>query len=184
MLNTKYLYLFFAIIFAMLTSCVNDPAKVNLITKKNNLPILTEKNVDAIYSDSAKLKFHFTAAQVDEYEGIDSYQEMPKGVKVEIYNDSGIIETKLTSNYAIRKIKENKMVAKNDVVVVNSKGEKLNTELLTWDGAKRRIKTDAFIKITTSDQIIYGTGLDSDERFEEYEIKNISGTILLKDLPK
>lgn len=50
--------------------------------------------------------------------------------------------------------------------------------------SKRRIKTDAFIKITTSDQIIYGTGLDSDERFEEYEIKNISGTILLKDLPK
>lgn len=71
---------------------------------------------------------------------------MPKGVKVEIYNDSGIIETKLTSNYAIRKIKENKMVAKNDVVVVNSKGEKLNTELLTWDGAKEELKQTLLLK--------------------------------------
>ncbi|HET6990457.1 MAG TPA: LPS export ABC transporter periplasmic protein LptC [Bacteroidia bacterium] len=186
MLNIKQFFLFVAVLFAITPACVNDPAKVNSITRKNKLPLLTEHGVDAIYTDSAQLKFHITAPQVDEYEGVDDYEEMPKGVKVEIYNDSGAVDSYLTANYAIRKTKENKMEAKNNVVVVNTKGERLNTEDLIWDGTKRRIHTDAHVTITTKDQIIYGTGLDSDERFEEYEIKNISGQINLndKDSPK
>jgi hypothetical protein len=37
------------------------------------------------------------------------------------------------------------------------------------------------VKITTEDQILMGNGLESDETFSEYEIKNLTGTILLKD---
>jgi LPS export ABC transporter protein LptC len=181
MLNTRHFLFFAAVFFAFVTACVNDPAKVNSITGKNKLPLVTEHGVDALYTDSAKLKFHITAPQMDEYEGLDPYEEMIKGVKVEIYNDSGSVDSYLTANYAIRRKKENTMEAKNNVVVVNTKGEKLNTEDLIWDGSKRRIHTDARVTITTKDQIIYGTGLDSDERFEEYEIKNISGQFKLKD---
>lgn len=184
MIHTRTFLFFCAIAIVIVPGCVNDPAKVNSITRKNKLPVLTEHNVDALYSDSAKLKFHITAPQVDEYEGLSPYQEMMKGVKLEIYNDSGKVDSYLTANYAIRKTKENIMEAKNNVVVINTKGEKLNTEDLIWDGTKRRIHTDAYVTITTKEQVIYGTGLDSDERFEEYEIKNIRGTILIKDLPK
>jgi LPS export ABC transporter protein LptC len=172
---------FIAIFFA---SCVNDPAKVNSFSKNAKVPLLTEHDVDVLYSDSAKLKVHLTAPLMEEFGGIDPYEEMSKGVKVEFYNDSEIVNSFLTANYAINRKKKNIMEAKNDVVVVNTKGEQLNTERLIWDGSKRRIHTDAFVKITTKDQVITGTGLDSDERFEDYEIKNISGTINLKDVPK
>lgn len=184
MIRNITVFLFAFLIVVIIPSCVNDPAEVNSITQKSKLPTISQHNVDLRYTDSAKLKIHMTAPQFDEYEGINPYEEMAKGVKVEFFGDSEKVDSYLTANYAIRKKREKIMEAKNDVVVVNSKGEKLNTEHLIWDENKRRIRTDAFVRITTADQVITGTGLDSDERFEEYEIKNITGTILLKDEPK
>jgi LPS export ABC transporter protein LptC len=122
-----------------------------------------------------------TAPVMEEFGGINPYEEMPKGVKVEFYDDQKTVNSSLTSNYAINRKREQIMEAKNDVVVVNVKGERLNTEHLIWDGKKRRIRTEAFVTITTKDQVITGTGLESDELFQEYEIKNISGIITLKD---
>lgn len=176
--------IFIFLLALSLTSCVNDPAVVNSFSKNAKIPLQTVNDVDLLYSDSAELKVHMTAPVMEEFGGVNPYEEMPKGVKVEFYNDSQTVNSYLTSNYAINKKHEQIMEAKNDVVVVNIKGEKLNTEHLIWDGKKRRIHTDAFVKITTKDQVIMGTGLDSDERFEEYEIKNITGTFLLKDGPK
>jgi LPS export ABC transporter protein LptC len=168
----------------VISSCVNDPEKVKSITHKNTLPVQAGKGIDLLYSDSARLKIHLTAPEVNEYTGNDPYTEMPKGVKVEFYDSVGKVETSLTANYAIRKERNQMMEAKNDVVLVNTKGETLNTEHLIWDGNKRRISTKAAVKITTKDQIIMGTGLESDEMFNDYEIKNITGTFMLKDEDK
>ncbi len=172
-----------AFFLAMFPACVNDPVKVNSLTKKNNLPIEATHNIDVLYTDSALLKIHLTAPELDEYEGNNPYTEMKHGVKVEFFTDSGTVDSYLTADYAIRKTREQKTEAKSHVVVVNIKGEKLNTEDLIWDETKHRIHTDAFVRITTADQIIEGTGLDSDETFTDYQIKNISGTFynVLKD---
>lgn len=82
-------FLFLAFFVSIIIpSCVNDPAEVNSITRKNSLPVISQKNVDLLYTDSAKLKVHMTAPQFDEYDGINPYEEMPKGVKVEFFGDS------------------------------------------------------------------------------------------------
>lgn len=163
-------------------SCVNDPAKVNSFSKNAKVPLQTINDVDLLYTDSAKLKLHVTAPVMEEFGGVNPYEEMAKGVKVEFFDSEEKVSSYLTSNYAINKKREQIMEAKNNVVVVNVKGEMLKTEHLIWDGKKRRIHTDAFVTITTKDQVLTGTGLDADEQFENYEIKNPVGTILLKDL--
>lgn len=168
---------------ALISSCANDPAKVKSFTQSKKLPLQTAHDVDVLYSDSARLKIHLTAPQVDDYMGQETYTEMPKGVKVEFFNDSGKLDSYLTSNYAIRNQRQNMMEARNNVVVVNNRGERLNTEDLIWDGTKRRIHTDAYVTITTADQVIYGTGLESDEMFTDYEIKNVKGKVRLKEGP-
>jgi LPS export ABC transporter protein LptC len=177
-----FLVMLFSLACALF-ACVNekDAEKAKAMNKRENLPIQTGKDIDVIYTDSAKLKVHLTAPQVDEYEGKNPYTVMVKGIKVQFFDDSMKINTQLTSNFAMRKQRERIMEAKNDVVVVNAKGERLNTEHLIWDEESRRIRTEAFIKITTADQVIFGEGLDSDESFTDYEIKNITGTIMLKD---
>ncbi|MCX6311226.1 MAG: LPS export ABC transporter periplasmic protein LptC [Bacteroidetes bacterium] len=184
MLHTKHFLFFASVLLLMSAACVNDPAKVNSITKKENLPLLTEHNVDAIYSDSAKIKFHITAPELNEFEGPSPYEEMPKGIKVEFYNDSGKIDGYLSSNYAVYKKTEQIMEAKGKVVFVNTKGEKLETEHLIWEQAKKRIHTDAYVTITTGSQIIYGDGLESDELFEDYTITHPRGIIALPDVDK
>lgn len=68
------------------------------------------------------------------------------------------------------------MEVKNDVVVVNEKGERLNTEHLIWDEKTRRIYTDVFVKITTPDKVFYGDGLDADDSFMKWVIKKPRGT--------
>jgi len=71
------------------------------------------------------------------------------------------------------------MEAKNNVIVTNIKGEILNTEHLIWDQNKKIIYSDVFVKITTPTQILFGKGLESDERFENWKIKNPTGNIFI-----
>jgi LPS export ABC transporter protein LptC len=102
---------------------------------------------------------------------------MPEGVKVQIFDEQMVVTSMLTSNYAIDSTYANKMEAHEDVVVVNEKGERLNTEKLYWDRNTEQITSDVFVKITTEDQVIQGTGLISNQDFTEYRILNITGII-------
>lgn len=179
-MSTRLILPLFLCVF-LFSNCKTDPEKVKAITRKDNLPLQTAHDIDVVYTDSAKIKIHLTAPQVEEFTGQNQHTVMSKGVRVEFFEDDGKVDSYLTANYAIRREREQLMEAKYDVVVINTKGEKLNTEHLIWDGVKRRIYTEAAVKITTADQIIMGTGLESDEMFNNYEIKNITGTFLLKD---
>jgi LPS export ABC transporter protein LptC len=73
------------------------------------------------------------------------------------------------------------MEARYAVEVINKNGEKLETEKLIWDEANKKIYTDAFVKITTPNQVISGKGLESNQDFTKYEIKKITGIINIKN---
>lgn len=171
-------YLFFICsLMLALASCENDPEEVNLVGAVANGPVQSGKDVELIYSDSARIKVKLFAPQLDKYEGDNPRNELPQGVKVEFYDDRMQVKTKLTANYGIQYEREKKVEVKNDVVVVNEKKEQLNTEHLIWDEQTRKIYTDAFVKITTANEVIFGEGLEATEDFSYYEIKNIKGTI-------
>ncbi len=164
----------------LFSACENDIEEVNLITSYKKLPAESGKNVLIIYSDSARIKMKLKAEQLDHYDGENAYVEFPKGINVFFYNDKNKLESNLKANYAIRYEKSNMMEAKNNVVVINDKGEKLNTEHLFWDEKKELIYSDVFVKITTKDEIIMGEGLESNQNFSKYKFKKIKGTINVK----
>jgi hypothetical protein len=41
--------------------------------------------------------------------------------------------------------------------------------------------TDEFVKITQIDKIVQGKGMESDEVFDNWVIRNVTGTIYVKD---
>ena len=43
------------------------------------------------------------------------------------------------------------------------------------------IDMDDFVKITTKDQVIWGDGMEADQDFSEYNIKNVKGEIDIKE---
>ena len=168
------------------SSCENDIAVVNTITSvsQKNLPIQSDKNVVIMYSDSAKVKAKLTAPKLDRYAGTKPYMELPKGMEIIFYDEHHKEQTKLTADYGIGFDNGNgmeHMEAKRNVVVINQKGDTLNTEHLVWNAVTRKIFTDEFVKIKTKDETIWGDGLTANQDFSDYEIKNVKGQIITKE---
>ncbi|MEP7170002.1 MAG: LPS export ABC transporter periplasmic protein LptC [Bacteroidota bacterium] len=174
--NQKAFYAL-ALIAVIFYSCVNDKSKVDLVTKKINLPVETATDISVLYSDSAKVKAKLTAPLMNHFTAPKSYFEMPKGVDLKFYDDTLNVISTLTANYAINREEENIMEARNNVVVVNKKGEMLNTEHLIWNQKTKKIYSNEFAKITTKDEIIYGNGFEANEDFTKYKINKVKGTL-------
>ncbi len=159
-----------------LASCENDMKTVNDVTTKTELPIRVAHNSVILYSDSAHVRVKLKAALLNQYIGENPRIVMPRGVDVRFYNDSLKETTKLTADSAIRKEKTNVMEAYRKVVVVNRKGETLQTEKLIWDERRRIIFTDVHVLITTADgEILEGDGMEANEDFTKYKIKKPHG---------
>jgi LPS export ABC transporter protein LptC len=170
-------FLFFIAAVSIITSCENNMNTVSLITSQDKNLQDVEQNASIFYNDSAKTKFHLTAPVIENYAGPDPYLLFSKGISIDFYNDSGNVNGHLDAEYAIRHINSKLMEGDNNVRVVNSKGEKLNTEQLFWDESKHKIYTNKFVTIKTAREILYGNGLISNEDFTQYKITDLRGTI-------
>ena len=169
-----YLLIFFS-------SCETDIPTINQILSGKNTPSETGKEVEIVYSDSGIVKMKLMAVQLDRFAGEKTYIEMPKGVKMFFYDDSLQVTSQLKADYGIRYDNEGRMEAKRHVVVVNVKGDTLNTEHLIWDETKARVYTKAFVRITTKDEVLFGDGLESNEDFTKYKITHLTGIVNVKD---
>ncbi len=160
---------------------------VNLLTAPDKTPLLVEQNANIIYNDSGKIKLKLVAPVIESYGGAEPYDLFTKGVNVDFYDDSMHVNSHVSANYGVmrnNKMNQQFMEADNNVIVVNKKGEQLNTEQLFWDQAKHSIYTGKPVQIKTATQILYGDGLQSNEDFTDYKITNIKGTVMLKDSAK
>jgi LPS export ABC transporter protein LptC len=170
----------------LFSSCENDIAVVNTINAENEkvLPIEADKNAEIMYSDSAQVRAKLTAPILNRFEGKKKYMELPKGMEVIFYDEHRNQQTKLTADYGIG-FESNEgmehMEAKRNVVVINQKGDTLNTEHLIWNAVTKKIFTDAFVKITTKDDVIWGDGLTSNQDFSDYTITNVKGEVSAKE---
>jgi len=173
------IFVFSTIIF--FSACQNDIKIVNTVVNKDLLPVESAKDVETIYSDSAQILVIVKAQLLNRFEGEKAYSEMPEGIIVNFYDSLMNVKSKLTANYAISYERENIMEAKNNVVVVNEKKEQLNTEHLVWDQKKAIIYSDKFVKINTGKEILWGDGMEADERFDKWKIKKPKGSITIKE---
>jgi LPS export ABC transporter protein LptC len=168
------------LLMAMLFACSPDMDTISLITQVDESPTETAFDVKIIYSEFAKVKMIMETPQMDKYIGEKEFVEMPQGINVLFFDSIGNQTSSLKANYAIHYETENIMEAHNDVVVINEKNEKLNTEHLTWDREKAIIYTDKFVKITTDEEVMFGDGFESDERFDSWIIKKPRGTFSIE----
>lgn len=175
--------LFLLIVVLFVSSCQTDRNEIMALGKKSVMPDLTGKGVTMLYSDSTILKIKLQTPQMQKYvKGVkEPITIMPKGLFVIFYDEHGKEATTLKADYGVRYEASKRMEVKYNVEVVNINGEKLNTEHLVWDENKKKIISDAFVKITTSKEIIMGKGLEANQDFTQYEIKEITGTIRIED---
>lgn len=162
-------------------SCEESTQEIISQETEENQPDQIGKDVEILYSTNGRVSFQLNAPVMEQYHGEKPYTEMPAGVHIQTFDSLMNVSSELTANYAIDLKYEDKMEAKDDVVVINEKGEKLNTEHLVWDKKTEKITSDVFVKITTDSEVLMGEGLISNQDFTEYRILKPRGIINLDE---
>ncbi len=168
-----------AVFSLLLWSCENNRSDIMALTLPKLLPSQSGSGVTMIYTDSANLKLVLKAPKMLTFEKnvTEPFTILPKGVMVGFYNTKGKLDATLKANYGVRYQYRRRMEVKYNVELVNKNGEILNTEHLVWDEVTKKMTSDAFVKITTADKIIMGKGIESNQDFTSYQIKEVTGTI-------
>ncbi len=179
----KRAFLFSSIILVLFSSsCENDLSKVESIASNEvSLPVETSKKVELIYSDSSIVRAKLNTPELKFYKVVNAYHEMPKGLYVEFYGANKTIESTLTAKYGRKFQNQGIIEVKDSVVVINNKGERLDTEKLIWNEKTKKIYTNSFVRITTQKDIMFGEGMEANQNFTNYRIYKYRGSVSLED---
>ena len=163
----------------MLLACKNDIKEVNALAEREKRPDMTGENLELVYSDSARIKYRVLAPEyIKVNREKEKYEEFPKGIHVLSYDPAGKMIGSSKAKYAKKLEDEMLWEARNEVVIINAEGKKLETELLYWDMKKELIYSDRYVKLSADGQIIEGNnGFHSDQNLNHPVFENISGSI-------
>lgn len=161
-----------------------DHLKENSKEISGTIPDAYYTDFNITYSDSGLLKVKITGEILEQFNktketpGIDI---MKDSVHVRFYNSNKEVTSQLFADHAVRNHKSEKMVATGNVHVINSVKEHLNTERLTWNSRTKKIICDTTVVVTKpGGQKIKARGLVSDEKFEHYSFKEVTGELKFK----
>jgi|WetSurMetagenome_2_1015567.scaffolds.fasta_scaffold165569_2 LPS export ABC transporter protein LptC len=173
---------FLATASLFLYSCGGEVEKIKPFSSPENLPVLSAVDFETTFIDSLKIQFYMKAPVLEKYEVEGQpYLEFPKGILLVKYATDGKIISRITSDYARQYEKEKRWEAKNNVVAVNYDGDTLKTEHLIWEERAGRIYSDKFVKFILPDKIFMGNEFESEQNFQNWVIKDITGIIYVDD---
>lgn len=174
------LFLCIAAFIFTLISCENEMSKIKVVAKTEDPPKMVADGFEMLYSDSSIVRFKLQTPELIWHdEAKDPYQEFPEGIKIVKYDSHMDVVSNITAQYAKYFINDDRFEAKNNVVAINQKGDTLKTEYLVWDNKKGKIYSDQFVKIIQKDQIFTGIGIEANQDFTSYHIKDLKGHIYI-----
>lgn len=162
----------------MFFSCENDMMTVIKLSSKDSIPDITILNVHVKQSEMGRPSLDLIAPKMISFHSPEAYTELPNGMKIIFFDSIMRPKSEITANYGISWDDKKTMFARGNVVIKNfQKQEQLNTESLTYDMNSKKISTQDFVKITTPDRLILGKGMESDELFDNWVIRDVSTTM-------
>lgn len=170
--------LFLVVCFICLNACTNDIKKLPPDTRPKDFENDRAIDVTFIRSEKGKTKAELHTTEFVKNDNANPpYVDMLKGLKVDFFNDSLKVESTLTARTARYYTKSGNIIVRDSVVVVNRRGEKLQTEELIYNQSLERFYTEKFVRITIDNQITYGEGMEANQDFTWFRIKKQRGTI-------
>ena len=143
---------------------------------RKDAPILSARDINVIFSDSGLTEAQLSGPLMNRYGGEKPRLEFPEGFTVSMFDSAGAVITTITGKSGVRRESDYVMEARGEVVVRNiPKKEQLETEHLVWDERARKIWSDTQVRITRPGQILTGSGMESNETFSRYSIRNPEG---------
>jgi LPS export ABC transporter protein LptC len=184
-------YLLYVLLTAVISSlllfsaCTNDLKKIREISAKQvNSPADTTRGVDMIFSDSAKVKARVISPLMLEYqlskEIKQAYTKMPKGIRIIFFDtdksEMGNIIADTAYYYPATKV----FLLLKNVVVTSAKKDVFTSDELKWDQITHKITSSKPINVKMANgNIVHGTSLETNEKFDPYTIPNQTGIIYI-----
>jgi len=164
----------------LLGGCSNDLDKVAAVEVASSAPDRITHQAEYLYSDSGFVRNRLRAGRIAEWATDPKRTELSDGVELAFFDTTGVQRSVLTARRGLILPKQKRMEVYEQVVFVNSKGERLETEQLTWDQDSGRVHTDKAVRIQRGPDIIHGMGLDAAEDFSHYVIHRITGQLYME----
>jgi LPS export ABC transporter protein LptC len=164
-----------------LTACHNEISEIKAITDPRQMPVQTNRNATFTYTEKGRIKNKLIASKLERFQGESPYMLASSGFTMIFFDSLETEEARLTAVNGKYDETTNELIAWENVVLVNVRGEKLETEELIFAQDSTGIHTDKFVTITTVSGVIYGEGLESNDSFTKYRILKPYGDIYLKE---
>jgi LPS export ABC transporter protein LptC len=166
-----------ALLAGMFLSCTNDLDQVAAVAVADDAPERVTSGSEQVYTEQGRPKYKLAAGVIREWVREPQRTMLEDGVRLEFFDSIGQPGSVLTARRGVVLPKERRMEASGQVVFVNSRGERLDTEQITWYQDSARIYTDKAVRIQRGDNIIHGQGLVAAEDFSRYRVKRVTGTL-------
>lgn len=179
-MDVRYLVLGLGLLLA---ACNDLKEEKRQVFSENDVAIEVGRNVEILYSDSAVVRVRVSGPLLHNYNDRENpRQEFPGGVKIEFLEPNLSVRSTLTAKTAVRYQEKGKIIARDSVILVSSKQERLETEELIWDEKTAKVYTEKFVKVTKPGEIIYGYGLEAEQDFSYWKITVPKGRIKVEQL--
>ena len=166
-----------ALVAGMFISCRNDLDKVAAVEIDKASPDRITHEADYLFSDSGRVRNRLQAGRIAEWATEPRRTELSEGVRLEFLGPLGEQRSVLTARRGIILPDAQRMEVHEHVVFINAKGERLETEQLTWLQDSARVFTDKAVRVERGRDIIHGHGLDAAEDFSRYTIRKVTGVL-------
>lgn len=167
----KLLFLIFSALLGLVTFSCRESIDPEAL-KVYDGPINSAINIFLVQSDSAIVRSEITASKQLEF--LNGNIEFPEGIEIKFFTKEGELETTMIADRGYFMKGENLYLGEGNVQIQNLlKDQKLQTEEIFWDQAGKKIYTDKFVTIQDKQTLFNGTGMEADDSFANYTLKEV-----------
>jgi len=153
-------------------------AQVEAEAEKESFPLIESTDLTLRYSEEGVIKAKMITKKLLQYK--NGNQIYPQGIFIECYDENKKIVATLRANHAYKYEKSDNWELKGDVEVKGYQdGElkQLNTEELYWDLKEKKIYTQTFVRLETTNELLMGYGFSAMQNLSYYTIDRPEGFV-------
>lgn len=169
---TRSVFILIAVL--VLAGCSEKMRPSVVALPESSLPSQESWRSTVTFSDSSKVKAVLWAGHIADYQE-QRITLLDDSVHVDFFDELGNHTSLLTARRGKVNDATQDFDAYDNVVVVSDSGTTLKTDRLFWTNADRKVRTDAYVDITSATEHIMGHGLISDQSLKNYRIFRMTG---------
>jgi LPS export ABC transporter protein LptC len=166
---------------AMFFSCNSNYNEVQKLGISENEPIGVAENINLKYTDSGRVTANLISPKMLDYSNRDfPYYEFTDGITLYLFDENNEKST-VISDYAISYQKTNLIDLQGNVKIYTKTNDTLLAEQLYYNEQKQWVYTNKPVEFKTGLDIINGNGFDSNSKFTNAEVLEVTGLITLEE---